>query len=92
MPLGMLVSSASTLTLGSLSIPLWILVTALAITRLTVKPGPKKDWRHAYENNIEYRALLAHRFVGDGVGYWNQGGCGYFLRVSQLGLEVLPTA
>jgi hypothetical protein len=38
----MLVSSASTVTLGSLSIPLWILVAALALTRPIVKLDLKK--------------------------------------------------
>jgi hypothetical protein len=38
----MLVSGASTVTLGSLSIPLWILVAALAVTRLIVKLDIKR--------------------------------------------------
>jgi hypothetical protein len=38
----MLVSSASTVTLGPLSIPLWILLVALAVTRLILNLDLKR--------------------------------------------------
>ena len=38
----LLVSGAGTVTLGSISIPLWLIIIVLALTRLTLNIGLKK--------------------------------------------------
>jgi hypothetical protein len=65
----MLVSSASTVTLGSVSIPLWLILTALAVTRLIVNLNPKKIG----DMLMKITLYTAHLLIGSAEGVWDIG-------------------
>ena len=66
----MLVSSASTVTLGSLSIPLWLILTALAVTRLTLNLNLKKIGDMLMQMTLNTVSCL---LTGTAEGVWDIG-------------------
>jgi hypothetical protein len=66
----MLVSSASTMTLGSLSIPLWLIVLALAASRLILTIHPKKIGDMLMKITLK---TVPYLLIGTTEGVWDIG-------------------
>jgi hypothetical protein len=64
------VSGASTVTLGSYSIPLWLILTALAVTRLIVNVDLKKIGEMLMQITLKLVRLL---LIGTAEGVWEIG-------------------
>jgi hypothetical protein len=69
LPLEMLVSSASTVTLGSMSIPLWLILILLAVASLIVNVNPKKIG----DMLMKIRLYAVHLLIDSAEGVWDIG-------------------
>ena len=66
----MLVSSASTMTFGFLSIPLWLIVVTLAASRLILTLNPKKIGDMLMKITLKTPPYL---LIGTSEGVWDIG-------------------